>query len=364
MSFSALTTALAVAAAPVPNGATPAPVPAFSFGLLAASQAQPGGAPAPATVEPSPPPVTTQSTEPPEPTDPAQSTVPGQTTGPAQPIGPILSVPADAQAPAPAPAPGDIVVTGRRDSPEDPLQDINATTFEVTQSVDKAIVAPVAYAYEDVMPRPVRQGLRNFLRNLGEPVVFLNYLLQLKPGKAAETVGRFAINTTIGAAGIIDVAKRKPFNLPHRRNGFANTMGYYGVPQGPYFYLPLIGPTTLRDFIGNRLDLLVLPLAVGNQFARPEIALPVAAMSELNSRIEFDDELREIRATRDPYVAARSYYLRRRQAEIDALHGRGDGTVPIIAPPKESAKSTPAPAPVPPTLAPVEDGSATPSPAQ
>ena len=368
MGFSALTTALAVAAAPVPGGATPAPVPAFSFGLAAAGQAQPVGDPAAATAEPSPPPApaqsTVQTTQPPQPADPAQSTVPGQATDPAQPIGPILSVPADPQAAAPPPGPGDIVVTGRRDSPEDPLQDINATTFEVTQSVDKAIVAPVAYAYEDVMPRPIRQGLRNFLRNLGEPVVFLNYLLQLKPGKAAETVGRFAINTTIGAAGIIDVAKRKPFNLPHRRNGFANTMGYYGVPQGPYFYLPLIGPTTLRDFIGNRLDLIVLPLSIGNQFSSPAIALPVAGLSELNSRIEFDDELREIRATRDPYVAARSYYLRRRQAEIDALHGRGDGTVPIIAPPKVSAKPAPdAPAPALPSPAPVQENPPAPSPA-
>jgi phospholipid-binding lipoprotein MlaA len=224
----------------------------------------------------------------------------------------------------------------------------------VVQSVDKAIVAPIAFAYEDVVPRPIRKGLRNFLHNLGEPVVFLNYLLQLKPGKAAETLGRFVINTTIGAAGVVDVAKRKPFNLPHRRNGFANTLGYYGVPAGPYFYLPLIGPTTLRDFIGNRLDLLVLPIAIGNQFSRPEYALPVAALSELNSRIEFDDELRQIRATRDPYVAARSYYLRRRQAEIDALHGRGDGTVPITLPAPASNNPAPAPAPAPTLPAPAQ----------
>jgi phospholipid-binding lipoprotein MlaA len=215
----------------------------------------------------------------------------------------------------------------------------------VTQSVDKAIVAPVAYAYEDIMPRPVRNGLRNFLHNLGEPVVFLNFMLQLKPGKAAETVGRFVINTAVGAGGLVDVAKRKPFNLPHRRNGFANTFGYYGVPQGPYFYLPIVGPTTLRDFIGNRLDVLVFPLAFGRQFSRPEIVIPVAALNELNSRIEFDDELREIRATRDPYVAARSYYLRRRQAEIDALRGRGDGTVPIVVPAATTTNPASGPAP-------------------
>jgi phospholipid-binding lipoprotein MlaA len=139
------------------------------------------------------------------------------------------------------------------------------------KTVDKAIVAPVAFAYKEVLPRPIRSGLRNFIKNLGEPIVFLNVMLQLKPGKAAETFGRFAINTAIGAAGLVDVAKRKPFNLPYRRNGFANTLGYYGVRPGPYFYLPLVGSTTLSDFIGNRLDQLILPMALGRSITRPSL---------------------------------------------------------------------------------------------
>src|SRR3546814_2446438 len=90
-------------------------------------------------------------------------------------------------------------------------------------------------------------GLGNALRNISEPVNFLNFLLQFKIGKAAETLGRFVVNTTFGVGGLVDVAKTKPFNLPYRRNGFANTLGFYGVEPGPYFYLPLVGPTTLRD---------------------------------------------------------------------------------------------------------------------
>lgn len=341
MSVAALTTALAVAAATVPNGDAPPSAASVNFESAAIGRdplevAPEGGS------EVSLPFILAQSTAPPRSTVPAQSTETAKSTDPVQSADPASSVP-PAQAPAPAGGQKEIVVTGRRASPDDPLEDLNSASFEVVQSVDKAIVAPLAFAYEDVVPRPIRKGLRNFLHNLGEPVVFLNFMLQLKPGKAAETLGRFVINTTIGAAGLVDVAKRKPFNLPHRRNGFANTLGYYGVKPGPYFYLPLIGPTTLRDFIGNRLDLLVLPIAIGNQFSRPEYALPVAGLSELNTRIEFDDELRQIRATRDPYVAARSYYLRRRQAEIDALHGRGNGTVPITVP--APASSHPAPAP-------------------
>jgi phospholipid-binding lipoprotein MlaA len=331
---------MAVAAATVPNGGAPASVAAYGLESVAIDHGTPDVGPAAGSEGPLPL-VLAQSTTPPQSTEPAQSTETAKSTDPVQSTDPASSAPPGA--PAPAGGQKEIVVTGRRASPDDPLEELNSASFEVVQKVDKAIVGPLAFAYEDVMPRPIRKGLRNFLHNLGEPVVFLNFMLQLKPGKAAETLGRFVINTTIGAAGLVDVAKRKPFNLPHRRNGFANTLGYYGVKPGPYFYLPLIGPTTLRDFIGNRLDLLVLPIAIGNQFSRPEYALPVAALSELNSRIEFDDELRQIRATRDPYVAARSYYLRRRQAEIDALHGRGDGTVPVTVP--APASSHPAPAP-------------------
>ena len=194
------------------------------------------------------------------------------------------------------------------------------------------------------MPRPIRSGLRNFLKNLSEPIAVLNFLLQLKPDKAAETVGRLAINTTLGVAGLIDVAKRKPFNLPYRRNGFANTLGYYGVKPGPYFYLPLVGSTTLRDFIGNQLDMLLLPTALG-RYSRPKFVIPAAILGELDHRIEFDDELSKIRATGDPYVAARTYYLQKRQAEIDALRGRGDSTNRVTVPAPASSGPTPTPTP-------------------
>jgi phospholipid-binding lipoprotein MlaA len=322
---------MAVAAAPVPSGGVPASV-GFESGAF--DQASPVDGPAAGSVGVSAPAAPPQPTEAPQPMVPAQS------------LEPVASAQPESQTPAPAAGQSEIVVTGRRANPGDPLEELNSTSFEATQSVDKAIVAPVAFAYKEAMPRPVRKGLRNFLDNLGEPIVFLNFMLQLKPGKAAETFGRFAINTAIGGAGLIDVAKRKPFNLPHRRNGFANTLGYYGVKPGPYFYLPLIGSTTLRDFIGNRVDTLLLPMAFGSRFNRPEFLLPIAVLSELDHRIEFDDELRAIRATADPYVAARTYYLQKRQAEIDALRGRGDSTVPVTVP--APAASNPAPAPTPP----------------
>lgn len=230
--------------------------------------------------------------------------------------------------------PEDIIVTAKRRAiAADPLENLNETSFEIIQSVDKAFVGPVALAYREKVPGPIRKGVRNFLSNIGEPIVFVNFLLQLKPGKAAKTVGRFAVNSTLGVGGLMDVAKKKPFHLPHRVNGFAYTMGYYGIKSGPYLYLPFIGPTTLRDVTGRIMDLMLLPVAVGKPFNNPFYAFPAGVLSSLDDRAEFDDELTRLRTqSNDPYAALRAYYLNRRQAEIDALKGRPT-TPPVASPP-------------------------------
>jgi phospholipid-binding lipoprotein MlaA len=216
-----------------------------------------------------------------------------------------------------------IIVTADSEARKrDPLVKLNESAFELTQNVDQAVVEPVADAYEKGLPKPVRRGLRNFFRNLLEPVNFLNYLLQLKPGKAFETLGRFTINSTIGAAGLVDVAKEEPFNLPYRRNGFANTLGYYGVGPGPFLVLPLIGATSLRDVIGSGLDQAVLPFAVGKPFNTPLYAIPAYTVNSLEFRIDFNEKLEAINESDDPYFALRETYLCQREADIAALKNR------------------------------------------
>src|SRR3546814_781744 len=129
-------------------------------------------------------------------------------------------------------------------------------------------------------------------------------------GKALETVGRFAINSTIGAAGVFDVAKKAPINLPYRSNGFANTLGFYGVEPGPYFFLPLVGPTTLRDMVGDGIDLLVLPVSVGKPFNQTAYAVPTTVINRLNDRVARDAEIERLQEeSADPYVETRSLYL-------------------------------------------------------
>ncbi|KPH63658.1 MULTISPECIES: VacJ family lipoprotein [unclassified Novosphingobium] len=290
---------------------------------------------------------------------PAEPGATGAATAPADPAAPTIpATPADATGAAlPAPPagsegtpPGDeestIVVTAGSNTPGDPLEHLNAQSFQAVQAVDKAVVEPVAKAYNKGLPRPVRKGLRNFFSNLGEPVVFAAYLLQFKPGKAAETAGRFAINTTLGIAGIMDVAKRKPFNLPYRPNGVANVLGYYGVGPGPYMYLPIVGPTTLRDIIGDTVDKLLLPAAVGKPFNKPAFVIPATVLAQLGERAAFDETIGEIRKDEDPYTTYRDLYLRQRAAEIEALHGRHlQNVVPVYGPalPTPGGKETPAP---------------------
>ena len=255
-----------------------------------------------------------------------------------------MALPAEQAAPAPAdPAPTnptEIVVQAAPKPPkEDPLRGVNAQTFVVVSKVDGAVVRPIAMAYKHVLPEPARDGLHNALSNLTEPVVFVNDLLQLKPGRAVKTLGRFLINSTVGLAGLFDVAKKKPFHLAHHNNGFANTLGFYGVGPGPYLYLPLIGATTLRDMFGRVIDLSLLPAAAGAPFNNPSFSLPNSALKSIDDRVTYDGRQLDFEAQPDPYAAERAFYLQARADEIAALHSHK---------PEQPAPAAPAPTPAPP----------------
>lgn len=212
---------------------------------------------------------------------------------------------------------GEIVVEATYGPPEtDPMEQFNADAFRIMQGVDEALVAPLAYAYQDGLPGPLRTGLRNVVRNLGEPNNALNFLLQGKVGKAVETITRFAINSTLGLGGLIDIAGEPGIGLPYRRNGWANTFGYYGIGPGPYLVVPVAGSTTVRDVIGSGLDQALLPVVIGRPFNRPEYGIPVFVISSLQSRLEIDERLQRINASDDPYGSQRDGYLAEREAII------------------------------------------------
>ena len=275
----------------------------------------------------------TQATVPPS-TDGAE--VPSQSSDTQTPVTPVAAEKAI------------IVVTANQGPPKgDPIAVVNEVSFGAVQSVDKAIIAPIAYGYRDGLPAPIRDGMHNVLNNLDEPIVFLNFLLQLKIGKAAETVGRFAINSTIGVAGIFDFAKKHPINLPRRSNGLADTLGYYGVGPGPYLFLPVFGSTTVRDLLGRVVDLSLLPAAVGKPFSNPIVSATKGALSSIDDRVENDVILTRVQESGNPYAAMREYYLMKRRAEIDVLKGkRADANIDLNE--LEFLDSLPAPTKQPP----------------
>ncbi|PKB14627.1 phospholipid-binding lipoprotein MlaA [Novosphingobium kunmingense] len=265
-------------------------------------------------------------------TDPTTPAATAEATTPAGQADPVKAPPVDPTAPVLPPpgtpmepaVPNEIVVTGRGKPPKsDPLQAVNAQTFEVMSAVDGAIVAPIAYGYRSVIPEPVKDGLHNMLINLTEPIVFVNDILQLKIGRAMKTLARFVINSTVGVLGLFDVAKKKPFKIDYHVNGFAYTLGYWGIKPGPFLFLPLIGPTTVRDVIGRVLDLSLLPGVVGKPFSDPKYALASGALKSIDERLERDDMLMVIKEDcPDSYAAERAWYLAKRQAVIDQLRNR------------------------------------------
>jgi phospholipid-binding lipoprotein MlaA len=316
MSLASFPAAILLAGAPVTATAVPADV-------TATTEATATVVPPAVTVQPPALPVS------------APDALPPSAATPAEPV-PPASPPTAAADPADGSA---IIVTARQHIAADPLEGVNAVTYSTVQAVDGALIEPASIVYKSVIPEPLRDGARNLLNNLQEPVVFINFLLQLKPGRAFETLGRFAINSTIGVGGLVDVAKRRPFNMPRRPNGFAFTMGYYGIKPGAFLFLPLIGPTTVRDVIGRVLDLLVLPTVIGAPFTNPAVSTTITVVKGLDERVENDDQLKKFRTqTSDPYAAQRAFYLQNRQAEIDEL--RGKPRRPVTPPPIIKAPET------------------------
>ena len=236
-----------------------------------------------------------------------------------------LAAPQDA---APLPAAG-APAAHPPHAPGDPWENFNRRMFKIQQWLDRKLLRPAALGYKHAVPKPLRDGLRNAFRNLNEPVVFLNFVLQHKVGKAAETAVRFVTNSTVGVAGLVDIAGRPGPNLPHRPNGFGDTLGFYGVKPGPYIFLPLVGPSDVRDFVGGQADGLVLPLAVGRPFDRWWFTIPEAVISGLDQRAEVDDELKSLfDSALDPYATLRSVYQQDRAGEIAGLKGGGDAVAP------------------------------------
>jgi len=203
------------------------------------------------------------------------------------------------------------------DAPYDPLEGLNRVVFDFNQRLDRNAALPAATYYAETVPDPIRDRVRNVLSNLGGPVTAANYLLQGEVSFAGEAAGRFLVNSTIGLAGIFDVAT--DWDMPHRSRDMGLTLGTYGVPEGPYLVLPLGGSSALRDLAGSYVDGYFSPLRyVGRYEGRAYVGLFRNVLGTVDSRSRNLDAYREIeRNSVDYYATMRSRYLQRRAQMIE-----------------------------------------------
>jgi phospholipid-binding lipoprotein MlaA len=209
--------------------------------------------------------------------------------------------------------------TGPTDQ-NDPLEAQNRQVFEMNEKLDRNVALPLATFYVHAVPHPIRDGVHNFLSNLGVPVTFANDVLQGEANRAADSVGRFVINSAFGLGGLIDVAAK--VGVREHESDFGQTLGVYGVPDGPYLVLPFFGPSNPRDAVGLAVDNTVAdPLFWISWRSSFYYKLGEEAMEVVDKRAQSIDAIKELeRSSVDLYATERSLYRQHREAEIN--HGK------------------------------------------
>ncbi len=196
---------------------------------------------------------------------------------------------------------------------KDPLEGLNRGIYKFNDVADKAVFKPVAGAYKAVAPTPVRTGVNNFFGNLKTFITTVNQVLQFKFNKAAESATRFVVNSTVGIAGLFDVASKT--GIPQYKEDFGQTLGYWGVGNGAYLMLPFFGPSTLRDTGGLFVDSSFLdPIVYVDNVRVRNTLYGSLFISTRANYLPGSDLLDE--AALDPYTFMRDAYLQRRANQV------------------------------------------------
>lgn len=193
----------------------------------------------------------------------------------------------------------------------DPWEPFNRRMHAVNAVIDKRVARPLATAYMEVVPRPIRLGVGNFFRNLGQPVSALNALLQGKPVQAGQGVARFLLNTTVGVAGFFDPATE--VGLPLRSEDFGQTLGVWGWESSRYVELPLFGPRTVRDVFGLVGDAPLSPLRQVEE-DRVRVFFQGLQLVDVRTQLMALDSMLE--GAPDEYALLRDAWLQRRNYQI------------------------------------------------
>ena len=202
--------------------------------------------------------------------------------------------------------------TGPTANPRDPFEPFNRSIFGFNDAVDRTVLKPVATAYRNVTPGVVRTGVGNFFSNLEDFWSLANSLLQLKGRAAADTAVRLSVNTFLGLAGVIDLAGE--MGIDRHKEDFGQTLGYWGVPGGPYLVLPLLGNFTLRDAAALPVD---FKGDMVSNLSHQRSRYSLKALNLIDSRAAFLNASSLIEgAALDKYTFTRDAYLQSRRSAI------------------------------------------------
>ena len=210
----------------------------------------------------------------------------------------------------------------------DPFEPANRIGYAISNGADTYILAPVARAYRYAVPGVIRRPVHNVLQNMTTPVLFINDVLQTKPRRAGDTFMRFVINTTAGVGGLFDVASG--WGYPVHDNDFGLTLALWGVPEGPFLFLPLLGPSNPRDATGYGVDILFDPLTyVPSGHGLRTLDDVRIGVGIVDAREHVLNEVDSIKKTAlDPYATFRSLYRQNRESAVQDLTAEDRRTVP------------------------------------
>ncbi|MGJ3231394.1 MAG: MlaA family lipoprotein [Oceanicaulis sp.] len=197
----------------------------------------------------------------------------------------------------------------------DPFEPVNRAVFQFNTAVDGALIEPAANAYVAVTPEPARDSVRNVFDNLNRPVVFANDLLQGDIRAASETAGSFVLDTTLGLLGILPLAKRA--GIEQHSEDFGQTLARWGVPEGPYLMLPVLGPSSVRDGTGRFVDRYPHPLNWNEDYSESTEAWLARGLNGIDARARAQNAMDTLdRTAIDPYVQLRSAWRQNREQAI------------------------------------------------
>lgn len=213
----------------------------------------------------------------------------------------------------------DDYLTARPSGVDDPLEAVNRGFFAVNRGLDIVLLRPISQVYKTIIPEFGRKRVSNFLHNLEGPLVCMNSLLQGDPQNTFVSFWRFAFNSTLGVFGLFDIAT--PLGVPQQHDeDFGQTLGVWGVGNGPYLVLPLFGPSNLRDAVGLGVDYLINPFTYAME---DHEYYQVAAVRVVDTRTRFGKLIDDtFESSLDPYATFRSLYLQHRHAQINNSSGQ------------------------------------------